>query len=61
MRDDTTPPATAASAYDPYDADRPLMLRCGCGADHAPTEHGAAAPLPDTETMAWAASSWRPA
>jgi len=26
-------------AYDPYDADRPLMLRCGCGADHAPTDH----------------------
>ena len=51
MRDDTTPPATAASAYDPYDADRPLMLRCSCGADHAPTEHGAAAPLPDTETL----------
>lgn len=27
------------SAYDPYDADRPLMLRCSCGADHAPQEH----------------------
>ena len=60
MRNDSTGLATAA-AHDPYDADRPLMLRCGCGADHAPTEHGAAAPLPDTETMAWAASSWRPA
>ncbi|TWO70778.1 ABC transporter substrate-binding protein [Caenimonas sedimenti] len=29
--------------YDAYDADRPLMLRCACGEDHAPTEHGAAA------------------
>jgi nitrate/nitrite transport system substrate-binding protein len=32
-----------SQAYDPYDADRPLMLRCGCGQDHAPGEHGAAA------------------
>ncbi|HET6828702.1 MAG TPA: CmpA/NrtA family ABC transporter substrate-binding protein [Ramlibacter sp.] len=29
-------------AYDPYDADRPLMLRCACGQDHAPQDHGAA-------------------
>jgi nitrate/nitrite transport system substrate-binding protein len=28
---------------DAYDADRPLMLRCACGADHAPGEHAAAA------------------
>ncbi|MFZ4287775.1 CmpA/NrtA family ABC transporter substrate-binding protein [Variovorax sp. HJSM1_2] len=34
-------PATAAP-HDPYDADRPLMLRCGCGQDHAPSEHGQA-------------------
>jgi nitrate/nitrite transport system substrate-binding protein len=27
---------------DAYDADRPLMLRCACGADHAPGEHDAA-------------------
>jgi len=27
---------------DAYDADRPLMLRCACGADHAPGEHAAA-------------------
>ncbi len=40
---------TAASAYDPYDADRPLMLKCGCGADHAPQDHAAVAP--DTETL----------
>ncbi len=30
-------------AYDPYDADRPLMMRCGCGADHAPQDHGGSA------------------
>ncbi|NWG74208.1 MAG: ABC transporter substrate-binding protein [Rubrivivax sp.] len=29
-------------AYDPYDADRPLMLRCACGEDHAPQDHGKA-------------------
>ena len=28
--------------YDPYDSDRSLMLRCACGADHAPQQHGAA-------------------
>jgi nitrate/nitrite transport system substrate-binding protein len=28
--------------YDAYDADRPLMLRCACGQDHAPGEHGQA-------------------
>jgi len=28
-----------------YDADRPLMLRCGCGGDHAPTEHASAEAL----------------
>ncbi|MBC5763519.1 CmpA/NrtA family ABC transporter substrate-binding protein [Ramlibacter albus] len=26
---------------DAYDADRPMQLRCACGADHAPQEHGA--------------------
>lgn len=31
------------TAYDPYDADRPLMLRCACGEDHAPQDHGKAA------------------
>ena len=28
-------PATPKT-YDAYDADRPLMLRCACGQDHAP-------------------------
>ena len=26
---------------DPYDADRPLMLKCGCGRDHTPAQHSA--------------------
>ncbi|QHI99837.1 ABC transporter substrate-binding protein [Xylophilus rhododendri] len=28
-----------------YDADRPLLLRCACGADHAPGEHASAEAL----------------
>lgn len=32
-----------SSRHDAYDADRPLMLRCACGQDHAPGEHEAAA------------------
>ncbi|MDA7417322.1 CmpA/NrtA family ABC transporter substrate-binding protein [Xenophilus arseniciresistens] len=35
--------STSASAADPYDADRPLMLRCACGQDHAPQAHATAA------------------
>ncbi|WP_119291613.1 CmpA/NrtA family ABC transporter substrate-binding protein [Azohydromonas sediminis] len=27
------------AALDPYDADRPLRLRCACGGDHAPKDH----------------------
>ena len=26
-------------SFDAFDADRPLMLRCACGQDHAPGEH----------------------
>jgi nitrate/nitrite transport system substrate-binding protein len=33
--------------YDAYDADRPLMLRCACGQDHAPGEHDRAAASPE--------------
>jgi nitrate/nitrite transport system substrate-binding protein len=40
----------AMSAYDPYDADRPLMLKCGCGADHAPQDHGSAE-SPDAQSL----------
>lgn len=31
-----------SQSNDPYDAGRPLMLRCSCGQDHAPGEHGKA-------------------
>jgi len=41
---DLTPPAVAGEAYDPYNGDRPLMLRCACGADHAPQTHAQVAP-----------------
>jgi nitrate/nitrite transport system substrate-binding protein len=37
-------PATDTyKTYDAYDADRPLMLKCACGQDHAPGQHGQAA------------------
>ena len=29
------------NAFDPYNADRPLMLKCSCGANHAPGDHAA--------------------
>jgi nitrate/nitrite transport system substrate-binding protein len=29
-----------SAIHEAYDADRPLMLRCACGQDHAPGEHG---------------------
>jgi nitrate/nitrite transport system substrate-binding protein len=28
-----------ANFHDPYDPDRPLLTRCACGEDHAPTDH----------------------
>ncbi|MES2634594.1 MAG: CmpA/NrtA family ABC transporter substrate-binding protein [Pseudomonadota bacterium] len=31
-----------SNPYDAFDADKPLMLRCACGQDHAPGEHGQA-------------------
>ena len=30
-----------SNRFDPYNAARPLMLKCGCGADHTPTQHAA--------------------
>ena len=27
---------TSCSAYEPYNAERPLLMRCACGQDHAP-------------------------
>jgi nitrate/nitrite transport system substrate-binding protein len=35
-----------SNRFDAYDADRPLMLRCACGEDHTPGEHGSAAASP---------------
>ena len=29
--------------FDPYNADRPLMMKCGCGRDHTRADHQAAA------------------
>jgi nitrate/nitrite transport system substrate-binding protein len=29
------------SRFDPYNADRPLMMRCGCGRDHTVAQHQA--------------------
>src|SRR5690606_31748918 len=37
--------------YDAYDADRPLMLRCACGQNHAPGEHDAATAAANTEEL----------
>lgn len=34
--------ASTQATYDAYDADRPLLMRCACGQDHAPSEHDAA-------------------
>ena len=32
---------SSTDRFDPYDADRPLMLRCACGREHAPDAHAA--------------------
>ena len=37
----TRPTTRDTNTFDPYNADRPLMLKCSCGADHAPGEHDA--------------------
>ncbi len=47
---DRTTPAPF-DAYDPYDADRPLMLKCSCGADHAPQDHASTASGSSTEHL----------
>jgi nitrate/nitrite transport system substrate-binding protein len=36
-----------SSRFDAYDADRPLMLRCACGQEHAPDDHAASLQSPD--------------
>jgi len=38
----TRPTTHDSNTFDPYNADRPLMLKCSCGADHAPDQHDAA-------------------
>ena len=42
---------------DPYDADRPLMLRCACGQDHAPGEHLAAAASAEEQSLSFMEAS----
>ena len=43
MKDHSPLEAPATKTYDAYDADRPLLMRCACGGDHAPGEHAQAA------------------
>ena len=31
----------SSNSFDPYNADRPLMMKCGCGRDHTAAEHQA--------------------
>ena len=33
----------SANSFDPYNADRPLMMKCGCGRDHSVADHQAEA------------------
>jgi nitrate/nitrite transport system substrate-binding protein len=45
-------PTASKIGHDPYNVDRPLMVRCSCGEDHSPTEHAAAtAAIHDEESM----------
>ena len=37
--------AEYATDHRPYNIDRPLMIRCGCGEDHSPAEHESVATL----------------
>jgi nitrate/nitrite transport system substrate-binding protein len=39
-----TPADSGSATHDPYDPERQLMLRCACGQDHAPMQHGNAGP-----------------
>lgn len=34
--------ADSTARHDPYNADRPLMMRCSCGQNHAPQDHALA-------------------
>ena len=46
----STPPLAlpTPARHDPYDADRPLLMRCACGESHAGT--ASCAPDPERET-----------
>lgn len=35
--------STPTNSFDPYNADRPLMMKCGCGRDHSIADHQAEA------------------
>lgn len=35
--------APTTNSFDPYNADRPLMMKCGCGRDHSAADHRAEA------------------
>ncbi len=35
--------APTTNSFDPYNADRPLMMKCGCGRDHSAADHQAEA------------------
>lgn len=39
--------------FSPYDADRPLMLKCGCGQNHTAAEHAPAAASPARDPQAY--------
>ncbi|RYF71541.1 MAG: nitrate ABC transporter substrate-binding protein [Comamonadaceae bacterium] len=42
----------STNAIDPYDADRPLALRCACGQNHAPSQHASAVAASDAKLEA---------
>ena len=42
--------------HDPYDADRPLLMRCHCGAQHGEAEHAAATLRARSETAEFEAA-----
>lgn len=37
------------NSFDPYNADRPLMMKCGCGRDHSAADHQAEAQVMSAE------------
>lgn len=48
---DVQAPAATKATYDAYDADRPLLMRCACGEDHAPSEHAVATKMQSPEEL----------